>query len=352
MAEQDLLVANNASSEARQKRIKKEKKKRKREEAEALNDTTAEEAPNETATKTKEALKKRRLEREKLLEQVPKVDENGICYTKQQIRHMRKRVQRGLHPVETPAEKHARLVQESQLRKEEQAELAGLMDDDVEEHLEDNDAEREKHVVETNEVDLSDGESSFSYEKRPNEAGQTLADTSVGAPRPIKKKREKPVPVDYVCSACNNADGQSPHWIYDCIFKKTMPGTNQISRKKRGLQDPLETKLFVSGLPFDTTIKDVADMFSSKADAAVVHCKLIKFDDTKRCKGQAFVTFSTPETAKKALQLNGTVVPFVATQSKSGSQPKSNKELKLKITKVLNRVLTKMKKSNEGSTKL
>ena len=144
-----------------------------------------------------------------------------------------------------------------------------------------------------------------------------------------------------------------------------MPGTNQVSRKKRGLHDPLETKLFVSGLPFDTTIKDVTELFTSKimndgdtttatttataGGPLVVHCKLIKFDDTKRCKGQAFVTFATPEAAKSALKLNGTMIQSssipATTKSNKAKQDAgkttTSKELKLKITKVLNRTLTK-----------
>jgi RNA recognition motif. (a.k.a. RRM, RBD, or RNP domain) len=317
------------------------KRKREADERDIIVETTDDGAPvDERSSKPRDERKKRRLEREKLLEQVPKVDENGIRYTKQQIRHMRKRVERGLYPVETPAEKQARLAQEARLRREEEAELSGLMED-REEIVEDITED-----VDDPNPDANDDDASFSYEKQPKDATETLAER----PRLHKKKRAKPVPSDYICSACNNSNGQPPHWIYDCPNKKTIPGTNQVSRKNRGLQDPSETKLFVSGLPFDTTAKDVSDLFASKADVAVVHVKLIKFEDTKRCKGQAFVTFATPESAKKALRLNGSVIPstVLPTQPKAGVEHKQKKELKLKVTKVLNRVVTKTKRSGES----
>jgi RNA recognition motif. (a.k.a. RRM, RBD, or RNP domain) len=331
------------------RRKKVAKRKCEADDADLILETTGDCAPcDEKSSKSKEERKRRRLEREKRLDQVPKVDENGIRYTKQQIRHMRKRVERGLHPVETPSEKQARLAQEAQLRREEEAELSGLMEG-REEITGDVPEDVDEPNLETNKDDNDEEEeTSFSYEKRPKDASETLAER----PRVQKKKRAKPVPSDYVCSACQNADGQPPHWIYDCLNKKTVPGTNQVSRKNRGLQDPSETKLFVSGLPFDTTAKDVSELFASKADVSVVHVKLIKFEDTKRCKGQAFVTFATPEAAKKALRLNGSVIPSTVapTKPKGSAENKQKKELKLKVTKVLNRVVTKTKRSGEDSS--
>ena len=342
MTEQDVLYSDQ------QDLGKKKSAKRKRDEADPIaeNVVTAS-SSGEKKLSTKEERKRRRLEREKLLEQIPLVDEDGIRYTKQQIRHMRKRVERGLHPIETAAEKHARLAQDAQLRKEEEAELAGLMDDDREESIEQTSENVDVHDVETNNDDTE--EELYAYEKRPKVSSETLAERPAKPSNPNKKKRSKPVPLDYVCSACNNANGQPPHWIYDCVNKKTIPGTNQVSRKKRGFQDPSETKLFVSGLPFDATAKDVSDLFASKADVSVLHVKLIKFEDTKRCKGQAFVAFATLDEAKKALRLNGTVIPSVMTSAKSKDAVvnKQKKELKLKVTKVLNRVATKQ--SNKGN---
>jgi hypothetical protein len=385
----------------REKKEQKQKKRKRNDDDEEEKDATKD-VDHDTMTgshvdnngdmlkknKSKELLKQRRLERQKLLELVPKVDENGISYTKQQIRLMRKRVQKGLHPIETPAEKHNRLVEEARIRKEVEAELAGFdgsskvndKDDDDDGSDEDHDDDDKNNNNNINSNDNDDGDTAgntisqtegthqsddanvvtgddekdhtdYSYEKRPssNVNGGSMEDR-----RPMKqKKREKPVPSDYVCSACKGTDNtQPPHWIYDCLYKKTMPGTNQVSRKKRGLHDPSETKLFVSGLPFDSTIKDVTELFTSKignddnttSGPLVVHCKLIKFEDTKRCKGQAFVTFATPEVAKKAMKLNGTMIQsstMVASSKKAKKDTTTAKELKLKITKVLNRTLTK-----------
>lgn len=407
------------STKEEKKRAKKEKKKRKRELLDATQTSTtartdsaasanekAAAAASEDDDDDDESFKhntgnndkkqerrktKRRLEREALLEQVPKVDAvTGMAYTKQQIRRMRKRVARGLNPLETPAEKHARLVRDAELRKEEEAELAGLLivtknqknvdeqsdddnnnDDDDEDEDDRSEDEDEKDGVATK--DEGTDEAPFSYEKAPKDAAETLAEQP---PPRKKKKRDKPVPVDYVCSACQNAiSGAPPHWIYDCPHKKTVPGTNQVSRKQRGLHNPSDHKLFVSGLPFDATAKDVMAMFaakleaeapasgsSSSSDAAalVSHCKLIKFADTGRCKGQAFVTFATADAAQQALRLlNGAVIenpaaplPLSADAKKktkqneaAASAPNKRKEqLKLKVTKVLNRFLTKTKK--------
>lgn len=381
---QDQKEISKKDVAARKKREKKEQKKKRNrdedDEGNVSNEVEVEEVSQDNTDETKiikskELLKQRRLERQKLLDLVPKIDEHGISYTKQQIRLMRKRVQKGLHPIETSAEKHNRLVEEARVRKEVEAELAGYdgNNNDDESHGDGDDNNNDDDNVDSNsqkwnesddklhsqashhdngedDVDKED----YSYEKRPSSTGGEPIDR-----RPIKKKkREKPVPSDYVCSACKGTDNdQSPHWIYDCLYKKTMPGTNQVSRKNRGLHDPLETKLFVSGLPFDSTIKDVTELFTAKigntADAdntgpVVVHCKLIKFEDTKRCKGQAFVTFATPEAAKKALKLNGTIIPassaITTASSKKAKKDIGNtttKELKLKITKVLNRTLTK-----------
>jgi RNA recognition motif. (a.k.a. RRM, RBD, or RNP domain) len=384
MTEKDSMETIVTKDDEEKKKPKKEKKRKrdnsKDEVTEGRSDISA--ATNsKSASLRKELLKQRRLEREKLLDKVPKVDDNGISYTKQQIRLMRKRVQKGLHPVETPAEKHARLVHEAQLRKEVEAELAGVNDnEDVDDHAEnfdganngggddaddadDDDIDIDKSV-ERRETNINntvspdegpidgdgDDDNDYSYEKRPDDAFERKVDQSMV--RPIKKKkRAKPVPPDYICSACKNESDQPAHWIYDCSYKKTIPGTNQVSRKKRGLNDPLETKLFVSGLPFETTVQDVNDMFMTKANNAIVtHCKLIKFNDTKRCKGQAYVTFATPDAAKNALRLNGTILtPTIKQNKNDNNQNRTNttKELKLKITKVLNRAMTKMKqKSN------
>lgn len=365
------------SSREAKKKAKKVKKKRMREHVDETKELSSSSLPkgNEKGEEKKKnrdskkilqeeedvkvaRRKKRRLEREALLDKVPRTDEHGVAYTKQQIRRMRKRIARGLDPIETPVEKHARLVQDAQLRKEEEAELAGMLiqksdgpqQEGSDDEEDEDDREHDNSNLEDDEEGVepdNDNEETFSYEKTPKDAAETLAEQ----PPRKKKKRSKPVPTDYVCSACNNAVGP-PHWIYDCSNKKTVPGTNQVSRKQRGLHNPSDTKLFVSGLPFDATVKDVLAIFQSKGDVAVQHCKLIKFEDTGRCKGQAFLTFDTADAAKRALRLNGTVIDNPAPPQLDPKRTKdavvvkehNRKDLKLKVTKVLNRFLTKSKK--------
>jgi hypothetical protein len=91
----------------------------------------------------------------------------------------------------------------------------------------------------------------------------------------------------------------------------------------------------------------------------LVHCKLLKFEDSNRCKGQAFLTFESDLGAKMALKLNGSVWEDVdeveivkkkkrnktasAKDESGGGNDSKKKELKLKVTKVLNRHVTKNK---------
>ena len=83
----------------------------------------------------------------------------------------------------------------------------------------------------------------------------------------------------------------------------------------------------------------------------MVHCKLLKFEDSNRCKGQAFLTFDTDDAAKLAIRvMNGSTwkeidEPGTKTKKKKkdAAAGKEKKELKLKVTKVLNRFVTKKK---------
>ena len=67
----------------------------------------------------KRARADRMSERKRLQELVPKVDENGISFTKLQIKRMTKRVKRGLAPIETQEEAQERNRREAEMRKEE-----------------------------------------------------------------------------------------------------------------------------------------------------------------------------------------------------------------------------------------
>ena len=349
----------NTKGSKKEKRNEKKLSKRPREEedhADRMKDTSRDESlspppPPDDAPRVARH-HQRRQERELLLERVPKVDEHGIAYTKQQIRRMRKRVARGLDPVETAAEQQARVRQEAELRRQEEAELTEMLaepsqksaenrseaDSDPEE--EDNDDEGEPEHVPPEEIESETEEDPFAYEKKGGSIlqGQRL-------PPRKKKKRIKTVPSDYVCSACQNK--HSPvHWIYDCPDKHTVRGTNQVAKRQRGLHSPSDCKLFVSGLPFECKPSDVITLLGG-TPATVPHCKLVKFPDTGRCKGQAYVTFASAEDAQAALKLNGTTIPNIAavTPQKGGAAAESKRtELKLKVTKVLNRFQTKQQK--------
>jgi RNA recognition motif-containing protein len=164
--------------------------------------------------------------------------------------------------------------------------------------------------------------------------------------RPKKKARTKEVPADYVCRACNN-EIKPLHWIYDCPNKLYKPGTNKVKKGLRGINDPDSRKVFISGLPFDAKTKEVEMYFEKEMKCGkVVHCKLLQFEDTKRCKGSGFLTFETDEGAQKALKLNGKVLSLPTKdedgkKKSSKKQTKQQKELRLGVKKLLNRTITK-----------
>lgn len=299
----------------------------------------------------------RRSERKRLMEQVPEVDENGVAYTKLERRRMRKRVARGLDPIETETEKQERLLREKELRVEEEAELAGLVissknaqddDDNDEDEEEGNNGELQEFDNEEHDTDRDDDHDEG--EDHDDQKGERMLKTknvpTDPSPKKAHKPRSKPVPPDYTCLACQNKH-VPVHWIYDCPDKVTKPGTNQIAKKFKGIHNPDPRKVFVSGLPFDAKAGDVTKLFEPTC-GKIVHCKLIKFEDTGRCKGQAYVTFETDEGALKALQLSGSTIDNDVPSSKSSSAKKQDaksqrSELKLKVTKALNRFLTKAK---------
>jgi hypothetical protein len=285
----------------------------------------------------KERKRAKSAEKHKLKEQLPKTDENGIAYTKLQVRKMLKRVKRGMYPIPTKQEEQELKRQEAETRKEEEAEFAGLAD---------------SLVSEKKEEDSQDSDDEKDEDTRAREHGEGSTDQSFSKHDETtttrkRKKRSKPVPDDYVCQACKN-EHEPKHWIYDCPNKVTVKGTNHISKKLRGIHSPDNRKVFVSGLSFDMRKRDVELLFQDCG--TIVHCKLLTFPDTGRCKGQAYVTFEDESSAKKALQLSGTVLPSDDVESKSLKSKKKKtessakqKELKLKVTKVLNRIQTKHK---------
>ena len=156
-----------------------------------------------------------------------------------------------------------------------------------------------------------------------------------------KRKNVKP-PIGYVCNICK-ADGESRHYVTMCPQKvkksvpanatttksttttsqqisttqsikstktisKTIPASSSSSSPTPNIaiNDPAANpcKVFVSGLLFTTTKKELSDLFGSADDQVVVaNIRLLLFTGSKRCNGQAFVTMSTSEGASKAIEL-------------------------------------------------
>jgi hypothetical protein len=307
----------------------------------------------------KSRLQSKKEEKEELLKKVPTKDKDGMAYTKLQIRRMMKRVKKGLPPVPTPRELEESKQAEARLKREEESLYAGEAthnevqndsdddDDDAEEEGADDDDANDDEVLEgDNNVPPVDNDTCT-----PVPAGNydgTIAKK--------KAKRSKTVPSDYVCSACKNRNTPA-HWIYDCPDKVTVRGANKKKKKDRGVHDPDSKKVFVSGLPFEANAKKVEDFFSTTHNCGIVSCVgLIKFDDSKRCNGQAYVTFNTDEGAKLALELTGITINAAELSSdvndakkkkKNGKEGEESdvvvkrKELKLKVSKVRNRNETK-----------
>jgi RNA recognition motif. (a.k.a. RRM, RBD, or RNP domain) len=347
--------------------------------------TTTTKKRKKTATKEDKAAQKRAraVEKARILDQVPKVDvATGLSYTKQQLRRMKKRVARGLHPIETPAETHERRMRESELKKEEEAEFAGLYvqkerpddapttnqnddddDDDKAEEVEeetqrsndddrntgedgteqDEEGDRASTAAETARKATNDQEDKETTNEEPTPSQPTLlADTTTQLTK--KKPRCKPVPNDYVCSACQNAI-RPAHWIYDCPQKKSLRGGNKNDKQLRGLHDPSEKKLFVSGLPFETTVGYVKKLFESKSGIIPTFVKLVKFKDSERCRGQAYLSFASAADAKTAAQqMDGQhIIQSSPSTAKAGAENRPKKDLKLSVTSVLNRSATSKK---------
>ena len=324
------------------KKDKKRKRKQQEDEDTAKNKKEGE-VIEDDAKPGKKDRNSRKKEKEELLAKVPKVDEHGISYTKLQIRRMTKRVKRGLPPVPTEEEERERLRNEAQLRREEEAELLGIIfkkeDDDDDDEKEEDDGEKDKKEDDKDPGEhQSDGGSDSDKDKKPKDR----KDETKRSQSPSKKaKRSKPVPSDYVCQACKNKH-HPPHWIYDCPDKVTVKGTNKTAKKFRGMNEPDSRKVFVSGLPFDVKPADVERLFH--ACGKVTSCRLVKFGDTGRCNGQAYVSFDTDDSAKKAIKLSGKNIDNSKDEpqkKQKKSETMKRKELKLKVSKVLNRKTTK-----------
>ena len=285
---------------------------------------------------------------------------------------MLRRVKHGLDPVATEEEEREIREREKREKVEEERLLfeegRGGDDDDDRNNGNEEDQGEEDDNEAAEEDDGDEKETDDDAQDMPKQKNKP----SHHNPPSKKTKRSKPVPPDYICQACqNNLPDFTPHWIYDCPNKVTKRGCNTVSKKLRGLHDPPSRKVFVSGLPFECTEGHVKRYFETHMDnnnttedtAAItestelVHCKLLKFEDSNRCKGQAFLTFDSDLGAKLALKLNGSVwedIEEPGTSSKKKKKKKgkkaagttgadTKKELRLKVTKVLNRHVTKKK---------
>ena len=241
-----------------------------------------------------------------------------------------------------------------------------------------NDAEEEeKEVNDGSEIeneqteDMNEDNSNEATEP-PTEQQQEAQKKEYHNPPSKKTKRSKPVPPDYICMACKNKPPSSvdgidsltlftPHWIYDCPLKNTKKGCNKVAKKLRGLHDPPSRKVFVSGLPFDCDEASVKRFFedgmsNEEGGFELIHCKLLKFEDSKRCKGNGFLTFDSDDAAKLAIKCMNSKVwkdieePGISSKKKKGKDVKvTEKELKIKVVPVLNRFVTKNKKWEGGN---
>ena len=359
--------ARKSAKKEEKKALREEKKKRKR--SEEANDTATDDVqakedkkkksktksddkkkPSADERKKERAARKaaKKAEQAALLEKVPKVDEHGISYTKIQIRRMTRRAKRGLPPVPTEEEEREMLRQKKLDKEEEEQELAGLLhrsnredeDEDSGEESE-GDGDEDDEVADDDEEDIAgnqeDDDDDGSDEKEP-------ASQPRHQPAAKKAKRSKPVPPDYTCMACQNRHSPA-HWIYDCPEKERRPGSNHVKKKLRGLNQPSSCKVFVSGLPFEIKSREVEKYFATSC-GKVVHCKLLTFEDTKRCKGQAFVTFEEEESAKKALKMTGEVLDYEPEdggkkkKKSKGDAEMPKKALTLRVSKVKSRIAT------------
>mmetsp|Transcript_12220 Transcript_12220/g.14201 ORF Transcript_12220/g.14201 Transcript_12220/m.14201 type:complete len:228 (-) Transcript_12220:1049-1732(-) len=143
-----------------------------------------------------------------------------------------------------------------------------------------------------------------------------------------KAKKRKPPPDFYTCKAC----GVGKHWIFECeVYKKkklenknietkskeTSTKSNQGNRQRKkhkrndngSKQDdtpPDKTSVYVTGLSFDISNKEIHTMFEQCGK--IVKLGVPRFRDSKRSKGIAFITFADEDMASKCLAMDGTTV--------------------------------------------
>ena len=94
----------------------------------------------------------------------------------------------------------------------------------------------------------------------------------------------------------------------------------------------------------------MGDYFTEEQHCGTIfHVKLLTFEDSKRCKGQAFITFESETGTQKALQLDENMVDWTLIEDetaqkkkkkKGGDDTQKQKQLKLSVNKVRARTTT------------
>jgi len=335
-----VLADEEMDNEETMKPIEKKKKKKK--------DSNNEAKTSSKQDKISSSREERKKEKAAWLQKVPTIDEKtGKSYSKMQIRHMLKRVKKGL-PALLTEEEERKLEKERRVAKEQEKR-------EFQEFMEDSEND-DDDVAEEEEEDIASGKEKEENEQLGTATHRKDEENTTNSPKQMSHKlRTKPVPSDYVCQACKNTH-KPPHWIYDCPHKVTVRGTNQIAKPLRGHIEPdIQHKVFVSGLPFGITHKAVEDFFRerccngkkhpvldkedadehSKGKKKDVTCKLVLFSDSSKCRGLAYVTFENEEMTMEALKLDGIHWP-----SEQDSQDK-NTQRWLKISRMKSKIETK-----------
>lgn len=322
---------------------------------------TKEHKKKEKDVKKKKSDKK---EKKELLSQLPTHNtETGKLYNKAQKRRMLKRIKRGLSPVPTKAELDEIRKEESKIRKDfaliyqdgdenrdDKSSVDALVDDnndndDDDEEMEDirnvvSEEDEDKEAVKLDDKNEVDNDNMINKDKNINmNKSESTKSTNIV---PKQSATKKAVPSNYVCQACQNKN--SPlHWIYNCPDKISKEGCNQV---KKGTYSP--NKIYISGLPFDITTKELRMYLKSKSynndnsstinvDGKFIrYCKLLTFKDSQRCNGQAEIIFQNEDITNKILKLHGTVLDLddiILNDNKKESTSKRRNMLTLSIKK-------------------
>ncbi len=189
-----------------------------------------------------------------------------------------------------------------------------------------------KRVLEKDQSDLQ--EESYEEEAKPSQK-------SLNAPQKVAKI-SKPLPEGYKCKICGVEDH---HAAYDCPHKvkkfekpakvaKTAENTDTTTAKQTTSNDDSTStnmSVFISGLPYDlnreTLLKFLLD---EGCDPEMVKkdIKLVMFEDnSKKCKGLAYVKCHTEEQLAKCIAINGKKFgPLnLSIERVESNRPKANK---------------------------